>query len=186
VASGEDIFAIDFQGSMSQDVTIRHVRQTDGESLVETWNDARSYYASLDPGYFQGPEPEYLIDADAFATSLRRADDDPYRFTRVAEVEGRVVGFITVHLDEPTANAKEQMMRDLGTLRAYVDVLVVHRSCWRQRVGRSLMQAAEGWARGEGAAVIKTDTNLQSPVSVPFYESLGYDPQSVIFRKALP
>lgn len=171
---------------MSQDVIIRTVRQADRESLVETWNDARSYYASLDPNFFQEPEPDYPLDADAFATSLRRADDDRSRFARVAEIDGRVVGFITAHIDEPTANPQEQLMRDLGKLRAYVDVLVVHRSCWRQGVGRALMEAAEGWARGRGAAVIKTDTNLQSPVSVSFYESLGYERQAVIFRKSLP
>ena len=170
---------------MAQDVIIRHVRQTDGESLVETWNDARSFYASLDPDYFQEPEPEHPLNAEAFATSLRRADDDRSRFARVAELNGRVVGFITAHMDEPTSNPKEQLMRDLGMLRAYVDALVVHRSCWRQGVGRGLMEAAEIWARSEGGAVIKTDTNLQSPVSVPFYESLGYDRQSVIFRKTL-
>ena len=144
-------------------VTVRQVRQADGESLVETWNDARSYYALLDPDFLQGPERP--LDADGFAMSLRRADDDRSRFVRVAEVDGRVVGFITAHMDEPTANPQEQLVRDLGVRRAYVDVLVVHRSCWRQGVGRSLMEAAEGWARDEGAAVIKTDTNLQTPRS---------------------
>ena len=170
---------------MNGSVTIRQVRNTDGEFLVETWNDARSYYASLDPDYFQEPEPEHPLDAEAFTGSLRRADDDPARFARVAEVDGRVVGFITAHLDEPMANPKEQLIRDLGRLRAYVDVLVVHRSYWRQGVGRRLMESAEGWARSQGAGVIKTDTNLQCPVSVPFYESLGYHRQSVIFRKTL-
>lgn len=184
--SSENVLTVDFESSMTQDVVIRDARQADGDSLVETWNDARRYYASLDPDFFQGPEPDYPLGGDAFATSLRRADDDRSRFARVAEVDGRVVGFITAHMDEPTANPQEQLMRDLGKLRAYIDVLVVHRSFWRQGVGRALMETAESWARGQGAAVIKTDTNLQSPVSVPFYESLGYDRQAVIFRKVLP
>lgn len=56
-----------------------------GSLSFETWNDARRYYAGLDPDFFQGPEPEYLFDADTFATSLRRADDDPFRFRSSAE-----------------------------------------------------------------------------------------------------
>ncbi len=166
-------------------VAVRRVQNVDGKSLVEAWDDARTYYASLDAEYFQAPDPGHPIDADEFVASLRRAEDDPARFARVTEVGGRVVGFITAHLDEPLDNAEKQLMRDLGSLRGYVDALVVHRSSWRHGVGRALMEAAEGWAREQGATVMKTDTNYRSPVSVPFYESLGYDRQSIVFRKPL-
>lgn len=47
------------------------------------------------------------------------------------------------------------------------------------------MGAAEDWARTCGAKVMKTDTNYRSPVSVPFYESLGYQRQAITFRKRL-
>ncbi len=46
------------------------------------------------------------------------------------------------------------------------------------------MQAAEDWGRRKGAVVAVTDTNLCSPLSVPFYEHpMGYLRQAVILRK---
>jgi len=37
-----------------------------------------------------------------------------------------------------------------------------------------------------GAAVVTLDTNLRSPLSVPFYENrMGYQRRGVIFRKEL-
>ena len=167
------------------EVDVRAVREGDGGDLVETWDDGRSFYASLDADIFQAPDPDNPGDADAFVESLREADAQPHRFARVAEVEGRVVGYIVARLDEPMPDTSEQLMRDLGRLRGYVEALGVHRSVWRHGVGTALMQAAEEWARAEGAVVLKTDTSLGSPVSVPFYEALGYDRQAVTFRKVL-
>lgn len=164
---------------------IRAVRQGDGDDLVESWDDGRSFYASLDADFFQAPDPDNPVDADGFVESLREADAKPHRFARAAEVEGRVVGYIVARLDEPVPNAAEQLTRDLGRLRGYVEALGVHRSVWRHGVGTALMKAAEQWARGEGAVVMQTDTSLRSPVSVPFYEALGYDRQAVILRKVL-
>lgn len=164
---------------------IRPVRERDGDDLVETWDDGRSFYASLDAEIFQAPDPNDPVDADAFVESLRDADAKPGGFARVAELEGRVVGYIVAHLDEPMPDAAEQLTRDLGRLRGYVDALGVHRSAWRHGVGTALIVGAEEWARAEGAVVMKMDTSLRSPVSVPFYEALGYDREAVIFRKAL-
>ncbi len=48
------------------------------------------------------------------------------------------------------------------------------------------MKAAEAWGQGKGAIVAVTDTNLHSPLSVPFYERrMGYHRQAVILRKLL-
>lgn len=166
-------------------VIVRSVEDGDGDALIEAWDDGRAYYASLDAEFYQPPDPAHPLDPDEFVASLRRADEAVDRFARVAEIEGRVVGYVVARLDPPMANAEEQLTRDLGALRGYVESLGVHRSSWRLGVGRALMEAAEGWARDQGATVMKTDTNYRSPVSVPFYESLGYERQAIIFRKAL-
>ncbi|GAB2813032.1 hypothetical protein GCM10027176_16840 [Actinoallomurus bryophytorum] len=48
------------------------------------------------------------------------------------------------------------------------------------------MGAAEAWGREKGAVVSVTDTNLSSPLSIPFYEGrMGYRRQAVILRKML-
>lgn len=166
-------------------VVIRLAGDGDGESLVEAWDDMRDYYAARDAEFFQAPDPRHPADAAEFVRSLRKADEAPRGFARVAEVEGRVVGWVVARLDEPLVNAAEQLMRDLGVWRGYVEALGVHRTCWRSGVGLALMTAAEAWAREQGATVMKTDTNYHSPVSVPFYESLGYEREAIIFRKPL-
>lgn len=167
------------------DIDVRQARDQDGPELARVWDDGRRYYASIDAELFQGPGPEAAVDPQDFAASLVESEADPHRFARVAELDGRVVGYIVARVDEPVADAGEQLQRDLARVRGYVEALGVHRSAWRQGVGRALMSTAEQWARRQGAEVMKADTSLSSPVSVPFYEALGYDQQAVILRKSL-
>lgn len=167
------------------DIIIRQVQERGGDELVEVWDDGRRYYASIDADQFVEPSPETAVDPPGFVASLMSSDAEPDRFARVAEVDCDVVGYIVARVDEPVANAGEQLQRDLGRTRGYVEALGVHRSVWRRGVGRALMNAAEEWARERGAEVMKTDTNLLSPVSVPFYAALGYEQQAVILRKPL-
>jgi GNAT superfamily N-acetyltransferase len=166
-------------------VVIRTADRRDGESLVAVWDDVRDYYATRDPERYQAPDPDRPVDAVEFVASLHRADERSRGFARVAEVDGRVVGYVVARLDEPMANAAEQLTRELGVLRGYVEALGVHRTFWSRGVGRTLMEATEHWAREQGAAVMKLDTDYHSPVSVPFYESLGYERQAIVFSKPL-
>jgi GNAT superfamily N-acetyltransferase len=67
-----------------------------------------------------------------------------------------------------------------------VNLLAVAEGYRRRGVGTALMEAAEKWGRHRGAVVAVTDTNLSSPLSVPFYgERMGYRRQAVLLRKAL-
>ena len=51
---------------------------------------------------------------------------------------------------------------------------------------RPVKAGDEQWARSRGAALVSLDTNLRSPLSVPFYEDrMGYARHAVIFRKVL-
>lgn len=166
-------------------VSIRAVRAGDRQDLVETWDDGRRFYASIDAHAFQAREPESPVDPAGFARSLEVADSKPSGFARVAEVDGLVVGYIVARMDEPMPDAAEQLMTDLGRPRGHVEALGVHRSLWRHGIGTALMEAAEEWARAKGALLMKMDTSLASPVSVAFYEALGYDREAVVLRKAL-
>jgi len=45
---------------------------------------------------------------------------------------------------------------------------------------------AESWGRDRGASMVRLDTYVHSPVSVPFYERhMGYQRQSIHFAKEL-
>src|SRR6266545_1519946 len=90
-----------------------------------------------------------------------------------AELDGRVVGWLFARLERPDENASSQFVREQSWIRVAVDGLVVDRPVWRRGVGTALLKA-ETWARDRGAELVRLDTYAGSPVSVPFYERMGY------------
>jgi GNAT superfamily N-acetyltransferase len=67
-----------------------------------------------------------------------------------------------------------------------VDALGVEERYRRRGVATRLMQAVEGWAREQGATLLSLETDLASPLSMPFYERrMAYHKRAVIFQKHL-
>jgi ribosomal protein S18 acetylase RimI-like enzyme len=78
-----------------------------------------------------------------------------------------------------------QSVREVAEARLFVNALAVATAHRRAGVGRALMEAAEDWGRRRGATSVQLDTWNESPLSVPFYESLGYRRRSIRFHKPL-
>jgi aminoglycoside 6'-N-acetyltransferase I len=57
----------------------------------------------------------------------------------------------------------------------------------RRGIGRSLVAAAENWARSQGCKEMASDTGIENEASQQSHEALGYQPvsRSVNFRKRL-
>jgi GNAT superfamily N-acetyltransferase len=73
-----------------------------------------------------------------------------------------------------------------GELRVVVDALGVEERYRRRGVATRLMQAVEGWGREQGATLVSLETDIASPVSMPFYERrMAYQKRAVIFQKRL-
>lgn len=160
---------------------VRPGRPGDGADLARVWVDAGRYYASLDPGEFRVPDHEGL--ADGFDEWLSLPHDDTAFL--VATDDGRVVGYVDFRLERPVESASRQLLRELGVVRAVVDAIVVERAAWRRGFGRALLRSAEAWAREQGAALVTLDTYAESPVSIPFYEAMGYRRRSIRFVRRL-
>jgi GNAT superfamily N-acetyltransferase len=96
------------------------------------------------------------------------------------------VGSLEAHIIAPRENASKQLMREAVQTRLIIDVIGVERPSWRHGVGTELMLAAEQWGRQKGAELAVVDTYVDSPVSVPFYERLGYQPGQLSYRKLIP
>ncbi|MFL6053433.1 MAG: GNAT family N-acetyltransferase [Actinoallomurus sp.] len=162
---------------------LREIRPGDGEGCARAWRDAGRHYAAIVPGVVQEPDPEGLVEWFEEAISEARDDDTVWL---VAEVNGQVVGVIEAAVARPAPDAHRQLQRDLSRVRLVINALAVVEEYRRRGVGTALMEAAETWGRRRGAAVAVTDTNLSSPLSVPFYENrMGYQRQAVILRKTL-
>ena len=165
-------------------VQIRPARPGDGEGLARVWLSAGAYYADLDPAHFQVPSAEGLAGSFEADIEAKSADADYLRL--VADWIGQVAGWLTAHVEHPVGNTAHQLVRDLGWIRLMVDALVVDQALWRRGTGTALLEAAESWGRDRGASMVRLDTYVHSPVSVPFYERhMGYQRRSILFQKPL-
>ena len=90
----------------------------------------------------------------------------PDHATRVADVDGRVVGLL--HMFERPALEKPR--------EAVVQSLVVDAAQRAHGVGAALMRDAEAWARARGLVSVVLYTRVDRDAARTFYEKLGYEP----------
>lgn len=100
----------------------------------------------------------------------------------VAEVEGRVVGFVEVGLRSHADDCDPS--RPVGFIEGW-HVEPEHR---QRGVGGALIRAAESWARSHGCTEMASDAHIDNGVSLRAHEALGFEvvDRCVHFRKRLP
>jgi GNAT superfamily N-acetyltransferase len=163
------------------DIEVRAFRAGDGAGCARAWLDAARYYVGQDPQNFRLPAEaglaEWFEHADGGGLPARRL---------VATAGGQVAGFVVATLEAPLPAARFQLLRTATCTCVYVGALAVAEEYRRAGVGTALMSAVEQWGREQGASLVTLDTNIRSPLSVPFYEDrMGYVRHGLIFRKAL-
>jgi GNAT superfamily N-acetyltransferase len=163
-------------------ISIRTARKSDAASLARIWVENCRYYAEMDPESFQVPNEDGLV--EWFESFLEESPKEN-ELNLVGELDGEVVGSLEGRIEQPIETADRQMLRELGEPRLFVNAMGVDPAHWRSGVGTALMRAAEVWAKERGATRSGLDTYMDSPVSVPFYEKLGYRRHSINFRKRL-
>jgi GNAT superfamily N-acetyltransferase len=164
------------------DVTVRPPTPKDAEALARSWQEGARELLELAPDRFRIPDEDGLVE---FFRQDLQASAGPDRLSLVAEVEGEIGGSLEAQLNPPMESAHFQVLDYLGKPRVYVNHLLVDPRFRRRGVATALMQAVERWAREKGAGSIALDTYAQSPLSVPFYEAVGYERASVVFEKRL-
>lgn len=162
-------------------LVVRPARVGDGSELVRLWLDEAEHLVELDPDRFRVPDTHGL--AEQFDQRLAEERADVAHF--VAEHDGRLVGSVLVRLIEPMPNKNRQIIRELAETRAEVPSLGVESTFRRRGIGRRLMAEAEGWAGERGATKVTLSTYARSPLSNPFYQSLGYTRVSVVYERRI-
>jgi GNAT superfamily N-acetyltransferase len=165
------------------DLTIRAPHAGDGDGLARGWLDAGTYYAKLNPDLFQIPEVDGLahwLEEQVLSHSTENS------LTLVAEMDQQAVSFISATIQPPDPAAAFDIVRDRGLVRLVIHALIVQEAYRHRGVGTRLMQATEEWGRSKGAVIALLETNIDSPLSVPFYEErMGYSRRALRFRKEL-
>ena len=165
------------------DIHIRAPHQGDGDGLAQSWIDTGTYYANLSPELFQVPAADGL--AESLEAWILNSPSENH-LVLVAEVGNQVVGAVGASFHPAAADAAHQFVRDVTFPRIIIDLLFVRPASWRQGIGRRLLTAAEAWGRDKGAVISLLETDINNPVSVPFYEDgMAYQRRGLYLRKLL-
>ena len=109
---------------------------------------------------------------ETFAGALRLKLRDADGFVAVAEIGGRLVGYVA-------GDAHETFYA--GGKVAWVDEILVAEDARRQGIGRALMAEFESWAENGRCKMI----GLATRAAATFYEELGFEDSSGYFKRYL-
>jgi GNAT superfamily N-acetyltransferase len=114
--------------------------------------------------------------ADQIRARLRRLAATGLVRTVVAVVDGRVVGFASVHVEWLLHHD-----RAAGRLMS----IVVDERCRGQGIGRRLVEAAVELARAAGCDRLELTSRLERADAHAFYEALGFAHMSKKFQRSI-
>ncbi len=110
-------------------------------------------------------ETAFTADPARQEKGLRALLAAPNARVLVADAKGEVVGMCSVQLTISTAE---------GSPSGLIEDVVVDRD-WRGRgIGRALLDEAEKWARGQGAARVQLLADQRNGPALDFYKSRGW------------
>lgn len=144
---------------MSGELLIREAQEADISAIADLLGEL---------GYPNG--------ARFVAGRLALLEGTPLDHVLVAERGGQVVGFASVHLI-PLFHQEGNLLR--------ITAIAVSGSARRQGVGRRLVEAAEEFARTNGAIRIEITSGEHRPVAHAFYRQVGYAEEGRRFVKHL-
>jgi GNAT superfamily N-acetyltransferase len=168
---------------MGTSLEFRAAQSEDADHLTGLWVEFGSYYEAIDPIEFQTPAGDDLVDWIKADIQRERSDDELWV---VAEIDGRVVGYVRAQILRPEEGSQRHVLRTVGVTTMKVDGLMVTESERRTGVGSELMRLAEEWGAARGATESYVISYARSPTAVPFYEHrMQYKPQTTGYWKSL-
>jgi len=132
-------------------VTIRAARQAEIDELVAAYDWLFAPPGSTPPMW----DPEAA--ADRLADAIGSEDQHVF----VAEVNGRIAGFITVYDEFNSVRFGH---------RAWVEDLAVDPDQRSRGIGKALLDEAKSWARQRGASHLELDSAETRPDAHRFYD----------------
>jgi GNAT superfamily N-acetyltransferase len=160
---------------MKSNAIIRKASKGDIRAIARIYVTAAREAVDREPEHFRVPNMDE-------ASHLFMPQDSADGAVLVAEVDGRVAGFVQVLLRRPPEQPSMLRPRLLG----YVRELGVSEDARGTGIGSQLMEAAEEWACLVGAQAMLVDTGAKNSQAQRFYRArMGYRDIGVILIKPL-
>jgi ribosomal protein S18 acetylase RimI-like enzyme len=142
----------------------------------------RSFILGITPRLAQGFElPPWrtereVVDAES-ATLERalRAGTERAALLVAEDIEGQLGGYVYVTVETDY----------FGRTHAHIEILAVSSATEGRGAGRTLVEAAEGWARSEKLGLITLNVFAHNQRARSVYERLGYEPETLHYVKPL-
>ena len=118
----------------------------------------------------------YVVEPHRAAERIRRLGETGVDPILLAVADGQVLGLLAMHLTQ---------MLQYQTPVMRVTALIVERHARRRAIGKLLMERAERLAAAAGCEFVELTSALGRTEAHAFYRSIGYEPNSLRFRKVL-
>lgn len=154
---------------------IRAAVPSDLDAVLSLLRELDEAHVALEPSLLQ-PFSEPPRPSDWLLTRFA----DPQEACFVAEVSGRVVGFVWSKAQSPPAIPAfiQKPLQIVGDV-------VVQASLRGRGIGRALVEHALDWGRARGLTQVQLTVFAQNSAARGFYEKLGFRPLSVVLLKPL-
>lgn len=152
---------------------IRQSQASDREALLQLVAELQEFERSIDDRLLEGQRmaPAYLDGLELRCKEQRGA-------ILVAELEGKVVGFVAVQSKVPSTELDEPP----GD-HAWISDLAVAEAHRGKGLGRALLAAADAFARQLGANDVRIGALSENEAAVGLYRALGFEPYLQTFSK---
>lgn len=119
----------------------------------------------------------YPTTPEEMAARLKRISTMPDHLCAVAEIKGKVAGWIHVHILQTVESP----------FRVQIASMVTDAAHRRKGIGKALVRHAEEWSVGKGIPIVGVRSNITRHESHLFYESIGYTKvkMQISYRKKL-
>jgi GNAT superfamily N-acetyltransferase len=154
-------------------VRIRKSRLADAPALADLWHEMATFHARLDPYWRIRPSCKkgYI----PYMKEVTRSKD---KAAFVAHDDGRLVGFVLLHLE---SRARVFVEKEHGLI---VD-LAVTAGYRRSGIGEKLVARAVRWFQSQGVETIEVRFATANPLSTAFWHKMGFEPYLVTGMKRI-